>query len=204
VLVQDPSEAAFPGMPEATLEAVPSARVAPVGGVAREVVRLLGEASEGVRRDEDPAGDDLKQAQQKNVERQETDGPTAYSCPDCGGALMDLGIEPIRLGCRTGHVFTLDALAGTQVELVEGALSVALRAVREHEAVVRRLARRASSVGNSLSAARFADEAGALRRNGDVLEALIAGRLERSVPGDERADAAGHKRTADAGASRGG
>jgi hypothetical protein len=33
---------------------------------------------------------------------------------------------------------------------------------------------------------------------------LVAGRLERSVPGDERADAAGRKRTADAGASRGG
>ena len=67
--------------------------------------------------------------------------PSTFSCPDCGGVLFELhDRKPMRYRCHTGHAFSLLSLLATLEEKTDVALWAAVRALREKEGLLRRLA----------------------------------------------------------------
>jgi two-component system chemotaxis response regulator CheB len=69
-------------------------------------------------------------------------GPSRFACPECSGVLWEIGdAKPRRYRCHTGHAYTLRSLADTQDQAADEALWSAMRALQEHEALLRELAR---------------------------------------------------------------
>lgn len=68
---------------------------------------------------------------------------TAYSCPDCNGAMWQIGDgEPLELRCHVGHSFTGEVLSKGQNRNIETALWTAIRLMEEKVTFSRQLAER--------------------------------------------------------------
>lgn len=146
-MVQDPAEALYPGMPENALARTPTDHVYPVdvlGGVLDKLVRapadpvevpppspaLLLEdriARDGVRADA--------------VVQNDATPASGYGCPDCGGALLEIGGQPGSFRCRIGHAWSAEALLRAHDLEFERALWTALRSLDEKAALARRMQR---------------------------------------------------------------
>src|SRR5690606_1893603 len=76
---------------------------------------------------------DITRRMNSNVEKlTEIGTPTVFTCPDCGGILMQIEEEPVhRYRCYTGHSFTEQVLEDRQVEELEESLWVAIRMMEE-------------------------------------------------------------------------
>jgi two-component system, chemotaxis family, protein-glutamate methylesterase/glutaminase len=164
LLVQDPAEALYPGMPRAALRATRPSGVVPSSGIAGCLVGWAREqaasSSPGV---EGPAsevgGTEFDPTTPSG--RAEGGGPAALSCPDCGGAMYELhggGVHRFRCGV-VGHTWSPESLAAQQVEQAEGALWSAVRSLEETAALHRKLAEAAASRGSNVSATRHDERA---------------------------------------------
>jgi two-component system chemotaxis response regulator CheB len=73
-----------------------------------------------------------------DFDAQELGAPSGYTCPDCNGSLVSIGLGNFR--CRVGHAWTPDALLAARDDEVEDALWVALRSLQEKANLARKLA----------------------------------------------------------------
>lgn len=181
VLVQEPAEALYDGMPRAVLAAVPSARAARLPDLARLLVERAGSPAAVPA---DPAGDDVRDlvletemAEMDEGALQEPDRPgrpSGLACPDCHGALFEID-EPsmVRYRCRVGHAWSPEALMVAKDDEVEGALWVALRTLEERVALHHRLGRKASGAGRAHLAARGAERAREAKRSAEVIRRML-------------------------------
>lgn len=164
-MVQDPAEALYPGMPRNALARTSTEHVYPVdvlGTVLDKLVRTPGEpgpvpppspallledriARDGVRMDAVTPG--------------ESNPPSGYSCPDCGGALLELGEPPDQYRCRIGHAWSTEALLRTHDLEFERALGTALRSLDEKAALARRMQRDAKLHGTTGLTGRYENTA---------------------------------------------
>lgn len=138
IIVQDPSEAMYPEMPQAALRYAEVEEVLPARDIGPRLVELVAEPAEPVADPEAaavPNGDDFGRA------GYDTSGtPSGFACPDCHGALWELREgDLIRFRCRTGHAFSADNAAAGMDEEVERALWAALRSLEEKGALARKL-----------------------------------------------------------------
>jgi two-component system chemotaxis response regulator CheB len=139
VLVQDPSEATVPSMPESALRAVGAVdAVLPAAEIGAELGRLAGVAP--ARREELEMSADAARA----VEPERPAGPpSAFTCPECHGSLWELSEgELTRYRCRVGHAYSEDAMLLEQGSAVETALWSALEALEERAEFLARIAAR--------------------------------------------------------------
>lgn len=151
-LVQDPFEATYPDMPRAALRRAPTARPLAVAAIAAEVIQLANGAGTARRANMTPEPDPIEETGSRlETEDPEKIGtPTVYTCPDCGGTLMELVEgELVRYRCHVGHAYTPLTLLDGQREQIEDALWNALRALEESAALRRRSAGRALEGGLS-------------------------------------------------------
>ena len=80
--------------------------------------------------------------------------PSPLTCPDCGGGLWEMHEgAPLRYRCHTGHACSSLSLAHAQHEKAEQALWGGVRALREREMLLRRMAGISQSLGDSGQAA---------------------------------------------------
>ena len=119
-VVQDPADAAFPGMPASALAAVPGAVRAParelgaiIGQMSRSPVRVEGAeamADETSTGNEDENSDAWQPINEENAE------PSDFTCPECHGTLFRVreGEYADRFRCRVGHGFSTDSLLAGQ------------------------------------------------------------------------------------------
>jgi two-component system chemotaxis response regulator CheB len=165
LLVQDPAEALYPGMPRAAMRATRPLVVVRSAEIPRCLVGWA--AEEAVTghppRDDGPAakagGTELDQTTPSRLA--EGGGPAALSCPDCGGAMYELdagGLHRFRCGV-IGHTWSPESLAAQQVEQAEGALWSAVRSLEETAALHRKLADAAAARGSPHSATRHGERA---------------------------------------------
>ncbi len=138
-IIQDPKDAAFPEMPLSVREYVKVDHVVPVANMAGLLVELVREpAVRKVR----VAKKDLKRleleiaiATHDNAFEMgiiEMGKLTAFTCPQCNGALSRLKEGKIkRFRCHTGHAFTISALLSEVSETVEDQLWQAMRGLEE-------------------------------------------------------------------------
>jgi two-component system, chemotaxis family, protein-glutamate methylesterase/glutaminase len=158
-LVQEPEEAAYPGMIMSALRNVAVDHVAP----ARELAALL----DRVAREEDPergppspdrradfaapSGDAPEPAMAGTAALRNPAAlgrPSPMVCPECGGVLFEREQDDfLHFRCHVGHAFSEEALFASQSRAAEGALWSAVRALEEKAELSRRLAEQCGQRG---------------------------------------------------------
>jgi two-component system chemotaxis response regulator CheB len=84
---------------------------------------------------------------------------SGFTCPDCHGALWELTeSQTLRFRCRVGHAYAVESLLAEQKESIESAFWIALRALEERGALLRRLSGQAEKSGSKESFRRYTDE----------------------------------------------
>ncbi|MEV4345624.1 chemotaxis protein CheB [Actinoplanes sp. NPDC049596] len=143
-IVQDPEDALCPWMPQAAIARLTPDHILPVAKIGA----LLGGMAEMDLPDSHPPRDrvlDFEIAvadpEQQAPTTDQVAEPAGYGCPSCGGSLFQIESDPLpRFRCRIGHAWSPESLLDEQAVALEGALSIALRALEEKSALSRRLA----------------------------------------------------------------
>jgi two-component system, chemotaxis family, protein-glutamate methylesterase/glutaminase len=154
VIVQDPEEAEFGGMPSSTISGDHPDRIMPLATIAPAVVEALDQLPEEKRMREN-ADEEMSletrysTLDRETIERARPPGePSAFSCPACGGVLWEVDDGgPLRYRCRVGHAYTPEAVYEDQTDAVEYALWAAFRALHERAELTHRIAHRTRSSG---------------------------------------------------------
>lgn len=165
-VVQDPDEAAFPGMPAAAIEAAEPQLVCQVAEMGARLdkwaSRFDGHKVEQV--------DDL--APEDPVD--EPDAVTEFTCPECGGTLWAIdqyGIERYR--CRVGHAFSGEGLMLGKKDAVEAALWAAIVALKEKADLSRRIGRRLELAGRTSKLERYRRDVAATEAQAEFLREMV-------------------------------
>lgn len=181
-VVQDPDEAMFDGMPRSAIENADVDFVGNVDAIAEELVRrtraLAADQQEG-----DVADGFADELDVVEMDRGSPDPdtwaatPSPFTCPECHGSLFEIEDgSRVRYRCRTGHAYGPDTLASEQTHGIEEALWIAVRALEENAALLRRLYARAQERGMARSAERYLSQAeGVEMRSRIVRDALLRG-----------------------------
>lgn len=183
-LVQDPATAIEPAMPRSALANVVIDHCAGVAELAVILARLVGvpAADAGA---EVPVPDAVSREAAinrgdnsvANLEAIAT--PSTLTCPDCGGTLWELKGGTLRYRCHTGHAFSASSLAGAQSDATELNLRQGVRALRERELLLRRMAAVSQATGNAAQARVGLEQADRLRSQVEMLLAMTESEDER-------------------------
>jgi two-component system chemotaxis response regulator CheB len=154
VVIQDPDEARFPGMPRSALERVRADYVLPVARIApllTELTRKAGDRASqrggngAVTPDPIPSAvsDDVAPAPHEkrgNV-------ASGFTCPNCHGSVWEIDDGGLpRIECRVGHAFSIDAFLGEQAIALEDAIWSAINALEERGMSLRRFAEKFAGI----------------------------------------------------------
>jgi two-component system chemotaxis response regulator CheB len=151
-VVQDPSDAAYPDMPQNALNQLKPDHCLPLAGMGGLLSKLV-KRTPGKRK---PVPKDLA-IEAKIAERVLSDlssvnalgDQVPFNCPGCGGVLWKVGKgKSLRFRCHTGHAYTASVLLTEQTEKIEETLWVALRMFEERRNLLTTMA--ASQSGASL------------------------------------------------------
>jgi two-component system chemotaxis response regulator CheB len=144
-VVQEPLDAAVPGMPQNALRHVLVDHVAPANELGAILARLARE----------PAGDTppipLDIRLETAIAAQELAGmetedrlgtPSRFTCPECHGTMWEIDDGSLlRYRCHVGHAFTAEVMLDAQTVSAEEMLWSLMRAHQERAALARRMAK---------------------------------------------------------------
>lgn len=150
-VVQDPEEAEYPSMPRTALRYVEIDHTVPIAEAGALLIRLV--AQPPAPQDQFPMtpaieieskiAKQLMKTKEFLEHVEEIGQRTTYTCPDCNGAIWQIGDEePLKLRCHVGHSFTGEVFSAEQSRNVETALWSAIRIMEEKVTFTRQLAER--------------------------------------------------------------
>lgn len=177
-VVQAPEDAAHPEMPRAALAAVEVDHQVALVEMGALLGRLATEPAPAPR----PVPEDLlievrlTERAMRNEDWSEMPGhSTPYTCPECGGALQEVGAEPVRrYRCQVGHAFTGEVLLKDKGQAVEEALWTALRTLQERVRMLEAMARNEARQGRSYAAGGYEERARETRAHAEQIRDLVA------------------------------
>ena len=103
---------------------------------------------------------------------------STLTCPDCGGGLWEINeTKPLRYRCHTGHAFTARSLGNAQADVAEHALWSSVRALKERELLLRRLANVAQMTGDPAQAEVGRRQADRVHEQAQLLTKLVEGEV---------------------------
>ena len=177
-IVQDPSDALYPSMPQSAVDNVDVDTVVALAGIGE----AIGAAVEAPVKRRVPA-DDAELELEKRIAEMDDDAmatderpgvPSPYSCPDCGGVLWELAKDGyVRYRCRVGHALSPEALLGAHQEKVEEALWTALKTLDERARLSGRLAVAEREKGHDWMARRFDEQEEDARKRAEVIRQFL-------------------------------
>ena len=169
VLIQDPDEALYSGMPRNAMAGVAHDGVLTIVEIARWLVRAAG----GVESPGAARGDAMRRLT-TYTGGGPSDHGTRFSCPDCGGNLFEISEGGVlRLQCAVGHVYSPESFAEEQGHELERALWTATRTLDDRAVLFDRMAVRARANGHATSADGFERQAHAAREHATVIRRSI-------------------------------
>jgi two-component system, chemotaxis family, protein-glutamate methylesterase/glutaminase len=147
-IAQKPSDALFPAMPLAAIEAGVVDHQVEAGEVGLLLMRLAERTFEEpkMKRDANLELENriaMTRRFSTDFNTEDLGPPSGYTCPDCNGSLI--GVSQGNYRCHVGHAWTADALLGARDSEIEGALWVAMRSLQEKVKLCRRLAEQVSA-----------------------------------------------------------
>jgi two-component system, chemotaxis family, protein-glutamate methylesterase/glutaminase len=160
-IVQDPTDALYPGMPASAVANVVVDAVVPSEEIAAAIAAMVKTVDPPFEDDPDkPAAPD--------------DRFTSI-CPECGGVLSEDREAGVPVwSCRVGHRYSPEHLVEAQAENIESALWAAIRALHDRSMLVDRLANQTESQGNTLSARNFRTKARAASEHAELIRTVLA------------------------------
>jgi two-component system, chemotaxis family, protein-glutamate methylesterase/glutaminase len=186
-VVQDPEQAAFPGMPVSAIQHVPVDHVVGPAELGPLLTRLVRESvpvptAVGARDTGDPPDSAL--AGTVALRGDDRPGrPSGLVCPECGGVLWESETEGLlHFRCHVGHAYGADSLLAAKSGALEGALWGAVRALEEKAELSRRLAGISRDRGLHRAATRF-DQAVREAEHGSnmIRESLLEGPVRQAL-----------------------
>lgn len=173
-VVQDPSEAAFPGMPDAAIEAAETAVVSPVRDIGKRLSEWLAEVGK-------PSPQEATMSVDDPPDEEHEGEVTPFTCPECGGTLWridDFGAERYR--CRVGHSFSRDGLLVGKQDALEAAIWAAIVALEEKADLCKRIAKRMEAAGRTTQVDRYRSTVETIEQQLDFLRHMIGELIEAS------------------------
>lgn len=170
-IVQDPSEALYPGMPATALAHVAVDAVVPSELVADTIVAMV-------------TGDDPPPAEgQNDREADPSPGdPGIMVCPDCGGVLSERFEAGVPVWeCRVGHHYSQEGLVDAQAVSIESALWAAIRALEDRGRLLDRMADQSESRGLARTTRSFRGRAHDAVEQARTVRVALARATERSL-----------------------
>jgi two-component system chemotaxis response regulator CheB len=176
VIVQDPGEALYDGMPKAAMAAVPPDAVVAASKIGAYVDEWAREATG----DPPPVDRDLRLetdmpqlVESAMVDPDRPGVPAGISCPDCNGAMFEIDYDVLRFRCRVGHAWSPESLFAKQLEEAEAALWIAVRSLEEKAALHRRLAETAAENGQEVAIGLHEQKAEEAARTASTIRRLV-------------------------------
>ena len=163
-LVQEPSDADHPFLPQNVLNAVPGVEAHPVEILVKRLQALVTQSTPAnVPAD---AGVELGtlelrigQHMGSAEDMSRLGDPSGLSCTECNGALTRVAdTRQLRFRCHTGHAYTASSLYNEQNEQAERPLWQALRQMRETADTSRALIAHAHHAGAPVHAAQYQEQ----------------------------------------------
>ena len=186
VLVQDPQDSAYEGMPRAAVAAARHPRVLRL----RELGPVIGQEARVTA--PVPPKPDPDLTRQVAVFLGEDPGPAAgpalwsgVTCPECGGLLQQQDTAtPVRFECPAGHAWSPESLVAAQASGIERALWAAVVRLDERARLNRVLADTASRSGHQATAGGFVMSARSAESSARAIRQLLedAGLPEQPSP----------------------
>jgi len=160
-IVQDPDEALYPNMPRTARRYVAVDAVLRLADIAAKLVQLAHTPVSAPK--EIPVNDttdqeaNITELDQKALDEADSLGtPAPFSCPDCGGVLMEFYDDDLlRFRCQIGHAYSPESLVARQNDQLDVSLWAAYRAVDERATLLRRLAAEAQRLNDTRAMQRF-------------------------------------------------
>lgn len=174
-IVQDPSDALYPGMPQSAIDNEAAEHVVKISDMAALVCKLI---DTPVPPEQPPLETEVPAAAVPTLDIAEPMNPrdgelSALTCPECGGALWEhQDGELVRFRCHVGHAYSPESMQTEQGRALEAALWSALRSLEERQDLFRRMARR--SAGSADTAARFERKVAEVESHADAIRRTIA------------------------------
>lgn len=178
-VVQDPTEAAYSGMPNSAIQNVEVDYILPLLSIAPVLVDLANElvveqGANTMPSDSEMEPDVVELDGATLRERGHPGPPSNFTCPDCGGTLFELKERNLlRFRCRTGHAFSGTTLLALQSEVQEEALWAAVRSLEERGELMHQMAAKAQESNRHLSAERFEGLAQEARQRADLIRQTL-------------------------------
>jgi two-component system chemotaxis response regulator CheB len=187
-IVQDPSDALIPFMPQNALAHVKVDYCLPLAEIAPLLVRLTSETEEegvySVPKEVEIEVNIAKEQKALEAGVLQLGEPSNYACPECHGVLLQLKEGSLwRFRCHTGHAYSIESLLADITEKMDDALSNSIRAFEEGELFMRHLAKHLGQGENSQSAEAFVKRADDTKRRANLMrqEAVNGGELQSAV-----------------------
>lgn len=176
-IVQDPTDALYPEMPQSALAHVKVDYQLPVIKMGAVLHRLAHEVPvESLPTPRDVVIEaEIAEGPPDIVNRDEELGTLApLTCPDCGGPLWELHNDRLqRYRCRLGHAFTADSLLGGQSETIETALWTAVRTMEERARILLMIAHRRRDQQQHSLATQCEEQATELQKHAQHLRKML-------------------------------
>jgi two-component system chemotaxis response regulator CheB len=184
-IVQDPKDAAYPGMPQSALDNLKVDHCVPISGMGRLLEKLT-QASPGKSK---PIPKDVITeaiiAERVLSDVAQVNGlgsQVPYNCPNCGGVLWEINNPDIRrFRCHTGHSFTESALLTSQSEKIEETLWTSLRMFEERKNLLNSMVKKNTAKSNSPLAQRAKETKIHIQRIKAMLQASQQNSWKRTV-----------------------
>lgn len=177
-IAQDPEEALYAGMPLSAIENVDVDYILKVADISNTLIDLASEPIEESTTPVPPQMEmeaEIAQFDLDTMQATQRPGtPSAFACPECSGVLWELQEgKLIRFRCRTGHAYSINSLLAEQNDGLEVALWSALRALEEKAALTERMAIRARTRRQKISAQRFQEQYQDSQKNAALVRQML-------------------------------
>jgi two-component system, chemotaxis family, protein-glutamate methylesterase/glutaminase len=185
MIVQDPLEAEAPSMPGSALEYAEIDYCTPIDEIARLLIMLVTQSPSDDEEDEgaqsgDTAWVDIENRLLASSDMDATDvldqigTRSALVCPECHGAMWDMKMKPPRFRCHTGHAYSALTLLKLQTDEIEESIWAAIRALKDKEAMLRRLIQNAHEQQRLTAVAEYEQSCEQIRAHSERLKSLVA------------------------------
>jgi two-component system, chemotaxis family, protein-glutamate methylesterase/glutaminase len=146
--VQDPRDAAYPGMPQSALDNLDVDFCVPIAEMGALLATLAAKPHGKRKSIPSDIRTEAEIAERVLSDVAQVDGlgrQVPYNCPNCGGVLWEMArARGKRYRCHTGHSFTAQTLLASQSEKIEEMLWISLRMFEERRNLLTSMARTAT------------------------------------------------------------
>ena len=147
-IVQDPSEAMAPSMPQAAMEAVDVDFCLPLSQIATVLVQLASAKATNITDGSNGGIGMQEHASAKDAFAEPPGDQVPLACPECNGPIYEVKEGNLaRFQCFVGHAFSPESLSEQHTEALERALWTAMRTLKERTVLHKKLMERKRNKG---------------------------------------------------------